>query len=214
MSEKTKIVKKSTTPRKETTPAKPSKEAPVKATAEASKKAPVDSKKAPGDSKVAVESSKTPVLCLVRVRGAHGMRRNILDTLKLLSLHSVNHAVVVPATESISGMINKVKDYIAYGQIDADTMTLLMKKRGLIVGNLPLTDEHVQSNTDFKSINDLAKAIVNAKVKVREIRGLKPVFRLHPPKGGHRGSIKKSIQAGGVLGNHGDKINIMLRKMI
>jgi large subunit ribosomal protein L30 len=198
----------------------PKKSTARKATEKATKTVKVaakeEPKKATPEPAAIPATLETPVLCVIRVRGAHGMRRTILDTLKLLNLHSVNHAIVVPADKCTFGMIQKAKDYIAYGPIDTDTLAKMLHKRGLIVGNQPLTDAHVQYVTDakFNSIDDLAKGIVKNQVRIREIRGLKPVFRLRPPQGGYAGSIKKPLKAGGVLGNHGENINKLLRKMI
>ena len=63
-------------------------------------------------------------------------------------------------------------------------------------------------------LRDLAKAIHDGKIKLKEIKDLKPVFRLHPPIGGFKGGIKKPIGAGGALGNVGIKINNYLKRMI
>lgn len=152
--------------------------------------------------------------CIIRIRGAHGMNRKILNTLHLLNLHRVNSATLVRTNASVLGMLQKVKDYVAFGPISQSSVENLLKKRALLEGQKPLTDDHIRSNTVFKSVSDLAKAIYDGKIKLREIKNLKPVFRLHPPLGGHKGSIKKAIGAGGVLGNVGEKINDYLYKMI
>jgi len=44
---------------------------------------------------------------------------------------------------------------------------------------------------------------------------LKPYFRLHPPRGGfERKGIKKTFAEGGALGDRGEKINLLIRKML
>ena len=51
--------------------------------------------------------------------------------------------------------------------------------------------------------------------KLLEKRKNKKVFTLAPPKGGfERKGIKKPFNIGGVLGFRGDKINILIKKMI
>ena len=90
----------------------------------------------------------------------------------------------------------------------------MLKKRAILTGNKPLTDNHIRFSTVYKSVDDLANALHTGKIQLREIKDLKPVFRLHPPVGGYRGSVKKAIHSGGVLGNVGDKINLYLKKMI
>jgi len=43
---------------------------------------------------------------------------------------------------------------------------------------------------------------------------VKPVFRLHPPRGGFKGSIRKPYGAGGELGYRGAAINELIRRML
>ena len=45
------------------------------------------------------------------------------------------------------------------------------------------------------------------------IPGLKPFFRLHPPRGGLR-SVKKPFTLGGDLGYRGPAINDLIRRML
>lgn len=154
-------------------------------------------------------------LCVIRIRGAHGMNRKILHTLHLLNLYRVNSATLVRTNPSTRGMIQKVKDYIAFGPVSAENIKRLLEKRALIEGNKPLTDNFIRVNTVYKSIDDLAKALHKGNISLNEIKSLKPVFRLHPPIGGYPGSsIKKPVGAGGSLGKVGDKINVYLKKMI
>ncbi len=159
----------------------------------------------------------TPKLIFaVRIRGAPGMKRKILDTLKMLRMHKVNHGVLIWAEKSYEGMLNKCKDYIAYGKIDEKTLVRLLRVRGRVEGNKPLTDEYLKNLTEYKNIKDFSKALLNGKIQYREkyVYKLKPVFRLHPPRKGHRGSIKKHYAEGGTLGNVGEYINVLIHKMM
>lgn len=72
---------------------------------------------------------------VVRLRGPVNVRYTIEDTMKMLRLHKVNHCVVVPETPHYKGMIQKVKDYVAYGKVDAKTLAEILKKRGRLEGN-------------------------------------------------------------------------------
>jgi len=113
-------------------------------------------------------------------------------------------------------MLQKCKDYIAYGDIDEKTLIRLLRARGRVEGNRPLTDEHIKNLTSYKTIKELAKALLSGKVKYnsKDIKNLKPVFRLHPPIKGHRGSIKKHYTEGGTLGYVKSYINELIHKMI
>lgn len=149
---------------------------------------------------------------LVRVRGNVNVRGNIQDTLKMLRLHKVNHCVLLADNPHNAGMIQKVKDFVAYGVINADTLAEILANRGRLEGDVRLTDEYVAENTSYDSIKSLAQAVCDGNATLKDVPKLKPVFRLHPPRKGHAG-IKRTVQQGGALGNHGEDINKLLKKM-
>ncbi|WP_406660854.1 50S ribosomal protein L30 [Methanolobus sp. ZRKC3] len=149
---------------------------------------------------------------LVRVRGNVNVRGTIEDTLKMLRLHRVNHCVLLSDNPHNTGMIQKVKDYTAYGVIDAETLTAMLENRGRLQGGARLTNEYVVESTDYDSIESFAQAVCDGNATLKDVPQLKPVFRLHPPRKGHAG-IKRTVQQGGVLGNHGENINALLNKM-
>ena len=169
------------------------------------------------EKKKSKKEGKPPVLYFViRVRGAPGMKRKIQDTLKMLRMHKVNHGVLLWGDKSGTGMLTKCKDYIAYGEIEEKTLVRLLRVRGRIEGNIPLTDEHVKNLTEYGNIKELAKALLIGEIKYREkdIYKIKPVFRMHPPQKGFRGSIKKHYNEGGTLGYVQKYINELVKKMI
>ncbi|MFX1410154.1 MAG: 50S ribosomal protein L30 [Promethearchaeota archaeon] len=163
------------------------------------------------------EIEETPKLFFaIRIRGSPGMRRKVLDTLQMLRMHKVNHGVLVWGSPSYKGMLYKCKDYIAYGEINEKTLIRLLRVRGKIVGNKPLTEEHIKNLTNYKSFRELAKALLKGEVQYKEkdLYKIKPVFRLHPPRKGYRGSIKKHYNEGGILGEMGIYINELIHKML
>jgi len=114
-------------------------------------------------------------------------------------------------------MLIKAQHKIAWGEIDLDTFYLLLKERGRIVGNKPLTDDVIKEKTGgkYSSIRELAEAIWNGDITFQELNWLKPVFRLHPPKGGgYRRSVRRLYQEGGALGYWGPNIVNLIRRMI
>jgi large subunit ribosomal protein L30 len=149
---------------------------------------------------------------VVRLRGQVNVRYTIEDTMKMLRLHKVNHCVLVPETPHYKGMIQKVKDYVAYGKVDAKTLAEILENRGRLEGNTRLTEEYIRENTAYDSIQAFADAVIAGKTTLKAVPKLKPVFRLHPPRKGHAG-IKRTVQQGGTLGNHGENINALLHKM-
>ncbi|MCD4821392.1 MAG: 50S ribosomal protein L30 [Methanococcoides sp.] len=152
------------------------------------------------------------MFAVVRIRGPVNVSGKIEDTLGMLRLHKVNHCVFLQDTPNNKGMIQKSKDYIAYGTVDVESLIEVLSNRGRLEGDARLTDEYVKENSEFASIASFAEALVNDDAKITDIPLLKPVFRLHPPRKGHAG-MKRTAQQGGVLGNHGDDIKALLNKM-
>jgi large subunit ribosomal protein L30 len=151
------------------------------------------------------------VLAVIRIRGKVNVNKKIEDTLKMLRLNNVNNCVIVPEEPTYLGMIEKCKDYIAYGNIKYETFFEMLKKRGRLIGDKRLNEENVKK-LGFQSIEDMAKQIFEGKIKINKIEGFNPVFRLTPPSGGHK-SIKEHYPHGS-LGNWGENINDLIIKMI
>ncbi|AGK60143.1 LSU ribosomal protein L30P [Archaeoglobus sulfaticallidus PM70-1] len=147
---------------------------------------------------------------VVRLRGRHDIRRSIRDTLKMLRLHKKYHCVIVPENETYIGMLRKVKDYVAYGEITAESLARLIRLRGRLAGNRRVTDEYIKEKTGYETIEDFAKAVMEGKVSLKDAE-MKPVFRLHPPRGGLK-NIKWHYP-NGELGYQGENINKLLYKM-
>ena len=91
----------------------------------------------------------------------------------------------------------------------------MLAERGRMSGDSPLTDKIVKDSTEFKNISDFAKSVTSGDSKVKDVPGLKRVFRLHPPRGPKGwGGIKRSFVVGGALGARGDAINNLVDRMI
>ncbi len=69
------------------------------------------------------------LLAAILVRGMVRVKTPIKDTLKMLKLFSKNSCTVMQQSQANKGMLNKVKDYIAYGEIDNETLKILAEKR-------------------------------------------------------------------------------------
>ncbi|HTY91121.1 MAG TPA: 50S ribosomal protein L30 [Methanocella sp.] len=149
---------------------------------------------------------------IIRLRGSVNTKPEIKDTLKMLRLNQINHCVVVPDTPNYRGMIQKVKDYVAFGPVDAATLTLILENRGRTVGGERLTDDYVAKNSSYKSIKEFAEALESGNATIKDLPGLNPVFRMHPPRKGHAG-LKRTFQQGGALGNYGEEISRLVEKM-
>jgi large subunit ribosomal protein L30 len=152
---------------------------------------------------------------VIRARSDRGVTVKIRDTMGMLNLTKVNHATIVPNAPTYEGMLNKSKDYITWGEIDSDMISNLLKERGRMVGDKPVNDSVINDNSKFSSIDEFANAIVSGDATLKDVNGLKPVLRLHPPRGSKGwGGIKRSYTVGGALGFRGEAIRDLVSRMM
>jgi large subunit ribosomal protein L30 len=153
------------------------------------------------------------VYAVVRVRGTVNIKPDIKKTMQLLRLTRVNHCVLLEENVVYNGMLHMVKDYTTWGEINKETLAKLISARGKLIGDKPLTTEYLKAATPYHSFEKLSEAILENKVKYKEIPEIKPVFRLNPPKKGHR-TIKRSFVNKGSLGYRKDGINKLIERML
>ena len=156
---------------------------------------------------------KRRCLAVIRVRGVSNVFREIEETLQMLHLPRNLHATLIDDRPSYLGMLNKAKNHVTWGEVSKESVVLLLRERGRIVGNKKLTDEYVRE-AGYKSLDDLADAIHKTEIEYKSLPNIKPVFRLHPPKKGFKGKVKKSYTVGGVTGYRGETINDLIKRMI
>jgi large subunit ribosomal protein L30 len=153
-------------------------------------------------------------IAIIRIRGRAGVNKKVNDTLDMMRLYKQNGCVIVPNNPQYLGMIKRAKDYITWGEIDKETFTLLLNKRGKVARNKPLTEGYLEKHLK-KDMKSFVEEFFNFKIKLRDVPGLKLYFRLTPPvKGFERVGIKKPFSMGGSLGYRKNKINELIRRMI
>jgi large subunit ribosomal protein L30 len=91
------------------------------------------------------------MLAAIRIRGRTGVKGDISDTLDMLRLTRINHAVIIPDTPSYQGMLLKAKDYITWGEIDQETLIKLINHRGMLPGRVPVTEDNVKEALNLSS---------------------------------------------------------------
>lgn len=149
----------------------------------------------------------------IRVRGIVNVKPDIKKTLQLLNLTRVNHCMLLEENPSTKGMLQVVKDYITWGEIDKKVLSKLIIIRGKLEGDKNLTESYIKSATSYDNLDKLSQAIIDKKFKYKDIPSIKPVFRLNPPRKGYEG-VKRSFANKGALGYRGEKINQLIEKMI
>ncbi len=144
------------------------------------------------------------MIAVIRISGMVGINKDIEATLERLRLKRKYACVVLHETPEVIGMLKKARAFVAYGKTDKETLKLLILKRGRLQGDKPL---------DAKKVSDAITAeIFEGKKKLKDF-GIKPFFRLHPPLKGFKKSTNQFYPKG-ILGNHADKINELIGRML
>ncbi|MGQ9624536.1 MAG: 50S ribosomal protein L30 [Candidatus Bathycorpusculaceae bacterium] len=152
-------------------------------------------------------------LAVLRIRGTISASKEVRETLEMLHLKRNNYVVLIDNRPSFLGMLKTAQSFITWGEASKETVYMLIKAKGRLVGNKRLTDEYAQK-IGYKSLEELADAVSSCSVEYWKLPKIKPVFRLHPPTKGFKGKIKKSYGMGGELGYRGEKINELIKRMI
>ncbi len=159
-----------------------------------------------------------PLYLVIRIRGTVDVHPDIEKTLHLLRLRQRYAAALYHSSlPGIEGMLRKVQDWATWGEIERDPLIELLRKRGRLYGDKPLTDEWVARNLGlYGGIPELAEKLLAGEIHYHKLedKGVKPFFRLHPPRGGFKGSVKKHYGVGGELGYRGSDINRLVLRML
>jgi len=138
---------------------------------------------------------------VIRIRGEVGLDKDIKETMHRLRIRKKYSCVVLPnLSKQQEGMIKRVKNCVAYGEITKEVFEKLIEARGQPIDKKKKIDSK-------KIVEELIKG-----KKYQELN-LKPFFRLHPPRKGIN-SKKHFGKEKGVLGDHGKEINKLLERML
>jgi large subunit ribosomal protein L30 len=147
---------------------------------------------------------------IIRVRGTIHARHDIRETLEFLHLSRPNHATIVPERPEFKGMLAAVQGYVTWGEAEPATVTELLRVRGETEEGAALAAAPT-AGAKATDLGDITKTVLESGLSRAD--GVRPLFRLKPPKGGWR-STKRPFSLGGALGYRGRAINDLARKMI
>ncbi len=136
------------------------------------------------------------MILVIRISGLVEMPSDAQEALFRMRLRKKYSAVLLKENPENLKLLQHVRNFIAFGKIDSRTFEELLSKRAV--------------STDKKRI-DAKKAAGIIEKDSAEKAGIKPFFRLHPPRGG---IDSKSHFPRGVLGDNGEKINELVRRML
>ena len=142
------------------------------------------------------------MVAVIRIAGMVKVRRDVAETLDRLRLRRKYVCVVVDANnKNIVGMLKRVKQYIAFGEIDSKILEKLIKERA--------ESEEGRKHKIEINAGEVAKGLMAGK-KLADFK-LKGFFRLHPPR---KGIDSKLQYPKGVLGDNKKDINKLIERML
>lgn len=138
------------------------------------------------------------MILVIRISGLVEVSTTINETLYRMHLHRKYAATLLRESAETKKLLQKVRNFVAFGQVDAKTLSLLIEKRGQPLAGIKIDAMKVVENLAKKNLDEL---------------GLKPFFRLHPPRGGIDSKVHFPLRKG-VLGDNKEKINELVRRML
>lgn len=149
---------------------------------------------------------------VVRIKGQVDVPHWAQTTLKLLKLEKKYRATIIPAKENTLGMLNKIKHYVSWVEVDSTLAKELLDKKARTSGYKKITMDDI-SKAGFKSVDDLASSLAEGKISLSKLKPLKPWFALAPPKHGFKKSTKRMSGQNGVLGQNKELPNLVRNMM-
>jgi len=121
-------------------------------------------------------------------------------------------ASVVTDDAPTVGMLRLCKDYVAWCPLNEELLADLLKKRGRVSTARPL-DAATLKELGFSKHEELAAKMVKDQMRLSAVDGVLPYFRLAPPRGGFRSSLRRQATERGLLGSN-PKLDAIVRRMI
>lgn len=139
------------------------------------------------------------MIAVIRISGQAEIPDKVQETLHRLRIRKKFACVLLTEKPESLGMLKVVNNFVAFGKIDQPTLEELLAKRG----------KSLKGKIDAKKVS---AELLDAKTEKKlEDFGIKPFFSMHPPRGG---IDSKMHYPKGVLGDHKEKINDLIRRML
>jgi len=75
------------------------------------------------------------MICIIRISGDVGLNRDIKETFNRLKLRRKYSCIVIEPTKENLGMLKKVRNFVAFGEISKETYAKLNNKRKTKIKN-------------------------------------------------------------------------------
>jgi large subunit ribosomal protein L30 len=148
---------------------------------------------------------------VLRIKGSVNVPYWARYTLNSLNLYKKFWATILPETQESLGMLKKIKDFVAWTNVDACLVKDLLEKRGKAEGSKSF--KLLPQVGDYRSVEQLASDIAKDKVRLSKLQMVKPWFALSPPRGGFKKNTKRPYNQNGILGED-KELAQLIRRMI
>jgi large subunit ribosomal protein L30 len=152
------------------------------------------------------------LLLVLNIHGRINSSVPVRKALEELKVERKFSASVVTDDAPTVGMLKLCKDYVAWAPIDSELLVTLLKKRGMVSTTKRL-DEASLAAIGFNSHEDLAGKMMLEQLRLSEVPGMRPFFRLAPPRGGFKLSLRRQFSERGMLGSN-PKLPELVRRML
>lgn len=159
-----------------------------------------------------------PLYVIVRLRGLVNVNPHVEETLQLLRLRRRYAASLYHSSlPGLEEMLRRVQDWATWGEVERGTLIGLLSVRGRLLGGKPITDQWVSENLGlYGGIPELADKLIAGDIHYHRLeeKGVKPFFKLHPPRGGFKKPVRRHYTNSGELGYRGPAINGLIERML
>lgn len=152
------------------------------------------------------------LILVVNMHGAINSSTPVRKALNELWVAKKFSASVVTDDAPTVGMLKLCKDYVAWSPVDEALLTDLLKKRGMVSSARGLDPESLK-DLGYKKHGEMAAKMVKGQVRLSAVKGVLPYFRLAPPRGGFRRSLRRQFTEKGLLGSN-PKLEEIVRRML
>jgi large subunit ribosomal protein L30 len=148
---------------------------------------------------------------VLRIKGSVNVPHWARYTLDSLNLYKKFWATILPETQDSLGMLKKIKDFVAWTNVDASLVKDLLEKRGKGEGSKSF--KLLPQVGDYHNVEELASDIAKDKIRLSNLQMVKPWFALSPPRGGFKKNTKRPYNQNGILGED-KELAQLIRRMI
>lgn len=138
------------------------------------------------------------MILVIRISGHVNIPSKVVETLFRMRLRRKYSAVLLADSVENRKLLEHVRNFTAYGIVSDAMLEKLLETRGVRADKKPI---------------DVKKMVTALHTKTMAEAGLKPFFRLHPPRKGIESKKHFGINKG-VLGDHKEAIDRLVERML